>query len=89
MRLAVIGLVTIAAAFAADVQAASAQNESFFHERYCTRSAPGANLNCSYRTWQQCMDTTRGLGSYCTENPWWHGPRGQTATQGKSSRRNR
>jgi hypothetical protein len=37
MRPALIGLATIAAAVAADVQAASAQNESFFQERYCAR----------------------------------------------------
>jgi len=93
MRLVIIGFLTIAAALAADVQAASAQNESFFQERYCTRSMGsfrfGGNLDCSYRTWQQCMDTTRGLGLYCTENPWWHGPRQQPTTQGKGHRRTR
>ena len=93
MRLALIGLATIAAALAADVQAVSAQNESFFQERYCTRSMGGfrfgGNLDCSYRTWQQCIESARGLGRYCLQNPWWHGPRGQPSTQGKSRRRNR
>ena len=76
MRLALIGFVTIAAV-AADVRSGSAQ-ESFFNSRYCTASPPGGpELNCAFRTWQQCIETARGSGRYCTENPWWHGPCGQ------------
>ena len=77
MQRVIIGIATITAALAADMQAASAQNESFFQERYCTRSMGsfrfGGNLDCSYRTWQQCIETGRGLNRYCTENPFWHG----------------
>jgi hypothetical protein len=35
MRLAIIGIVTLAAGLAADVQAASAQNESFWQKLLC------------------------------------------------------
>jgi hypothetical protein len=89
MRLALIGLVTIAAGLAADVQAASAQNESFFQKRYCSRrGGASSQLNCSFDTLEQCrmvFAPTR----YCMENPWWHGPRQQPTTEGKSRRRNR
>ena len=54
MRLAIIGVITVAAAFAADVQAASAVNyESFFQERYCSRK-PTGRWNCAYKTLEQC-----------------------------------
>ena len=54
MRLAIIGLVTIAAALMADVQAASAINyDSFFQERYCSRRAAG-RMNCAFKTLEQC-----------------------------------
>jgi hypothetical protein len=89
MRLALIGLVTVAAALAADVQAASAQNESFFQKRYCARRGGiPSQLSCSYDTLEQCnmiFEPTR----YCMENPWWHGPRQQPTKQAKSQRRNR
>jgi hypothetical protein len=92
MRLAIIGLVTVCAALAADVQVASAQNESFFQDRCCSQRMGGfrfgGSLDCSYRTWQQCIESASGLGRYCMENPWWHGAR-QQPTQGKSSRRHR
>jgi len=90
MRLAIIGLVTIAAALMADVQAASAINyDSFFQERYCSRRAAG-RMNCAYKTLEQCnFVTDPGAVRYCIENPWWDGPRGQLTTQANSSRRHR
>jgi hypothetical protein len=54
MRLVLIGLVTVAAALLADVQAASAVNyESFFQERYCSRR-PSGRTNCAFKTLEQC-----------------------------------
>ena len=89
MRLALIGLVTVAAGLAADLQAASAQNESFFQKRYCSRRGGiPSQLSCSYDTLEQCnmvFEPTR----FCMENPWWHGPRGQPTTQVKKVRQNR
>jgi Protein of unknown function (DUF3551) len=91
MRLALIGVVPIAAALAADVQSGGAQ-ESFFNARYCTQttgSSPGSNgvPDCAFHTWQQCVESARGLACYCMENPNWRGPREQPTTRGKSSRR--
>ena len=93
MRRALIGIVTVAAGLVVGMQAAGAQGGSFFQERYCSQGMGsfrfGGELDCSYRTWQQCIESARGLGRYCLQNPWWHGPRGQPSTQGKSRRRNR
>jgi hypothetical protein len=90
MRLALIALVTVAAGLTADIRTAAAQAaESFFQERYCARRAAG-RLSCNYKTLEQCRFTTDpGSVRYCIESPWWHGPRGQPSTQGKSRRRNR
>jgi hypothetical protein len=84
MRLALIGLATIAAALSADVQVASAINyDSFFQERYCARRE-GGRWNCAYKSLEQCnFVTDPGRIRYCLENPWWDGP------QGKSSKRDR
>jgi hypothetical protein len=88
MRLLRTALVTVAAVLAIDVQSGSAQ-ESFYNQRFCTRGIEGKSLNCSYNTWQQCRESTPGLGLYCLENPFWHGPREQPTTEGKGSRRHR
>ena len=90
MRLAIIGVVTVAAAFAADVQAASALNyDSFFQERYCSRRANG-RYNCAFKTLEQCHRAIEEFSDprFCIVNPWWDGPR-QPTTQGESRRRNR
>ena len=88
MRSALIGVATIAAALAADARSGSAQ-ESFFNERFCVSGGEDDVLDCSYRTWRQCIASARGLTNVCVENPWWHRPRKQPATPGKSRRRNR
>jgi hypothetical protein len=87
MRLVLIGLVTIGAGLAADLQAASAQNESFFQHRYCARhgGVPG-QLSCPYDTLEQCRMIFEPM-RYCMENPWWHGSPQQRTTQAKSRRR--
>ena len=89
MRLAIIGVVTAAAGLAADVQAAGAQNESFFQNRYCSRKGGvPSHPNCAYNTMEQCRAVFEPM-RYCLENPFWHGPREQPTTQAKSRRRNR
>jgi len=91
MRLGPIGLATIAAVLAAAAQSGSAQ-ESFFNERFCTRSIGGTEdagpVDCSFHTWKQCIASAQP-GRYCTTNTWWHAPREKPTTQAKSSRRKR
>ena len=85
MRLALVGVVTVAAALVGGMQSGSAQ-ESFFNERFCARGSDTKIPDCSFHTWQQCLESARGLGQWCTTNPWWHGPRQQPRAQGKSRR---
>jgi hypothetical protein len=85
MRLAQL---VMAAALTAAAQSGHAQ-ESFFNERFCVSGGEDDVLDCSYRTWQQCIESARGLTNVCVVNRWWHGPRKQPTTQGKSRRRNR
>jgi hypothetical protein len=86
MRLALRGLVTAAAALVVSVQSGSAQ-ESFVHERFCTRNTAGEQggpMDCSFKTWQQCIESARGLGRFCMEDPFWRPPRQEPKTQGRA-----
>ena len=88
MRLATIGIVTLAAGLAADVQMASAQNESFFQKRYCARSGLSRqSLNCAYDTMEQCMRAPFEPSRVCGQNPFWHGGREGTTAKGSTRRR--
>ena len=78
----------MAAALTAAAQSGRAQ-ESFFNERFCVSGGEDGVLDCSYRTWQQCIASARGLTNVCVKNSFWHGPRRQPTTQGKKGRRNR
>ena len=93
MRLALIGLATIVATLAADVQASSAE-ESFFSRRYCMRGGDDDSSgipDCSFNTWEQCRATAHGLGRYCSENPYWRpeGSSGRDRTPQRRSGRGR
>jgi len=35
--------------------------------QYFSRGAPHA---CAFVSWEQCMDTVRGIGGYCYTNPY-------------------
>jgi hypothetical protein len=91
MRLAMIGLVAVAGAtavLAADVSPSHAQ-ESFFNKRFCTQGGGDRSsgvADCSFNTWEQCIESARGLGRYCAENPFWHGDRREPVTQGRGRR---
>ena len=82
-----IAALIVASALAAD---AGHAQESFFNERYCTRSTGGdlsGPMDCSFWTWQQCIESARGLGRFCLENSFWRGPRQEPKTQGKGPRK--
>ena len=90
MRVAIIGIVAVAAASAVSVQAANAQRESFYNRRYCASSPisdeQGVQLNCPYDTYAQCMRAPPEPGRYCTENPFWQGRREAPPPQGRARR---
>jgi len=85
MRLAFVGLFTVAAALAADVQSGFAQHNS----RYCLinvgRGTSGMP-DCSYRTLEQCRASVFGGPAYCTVNPNYAGPQPGSTTQGRGRR---
>lgn len=74
MRLILAGLAASMAILSADVTPASAQNTT---RPYCLRDGVmgRGNWDCSYYTMQQCRATASGAGGWCTENPWYEGPR--------------
>lgn len=47
---------------------------------WCARDdAYGGALDCSYYTFYQCLETMRGVGGFCVQNPWirgWAPPEG-------------
>ena len=88
MRLALVGLVTIATTLTVGMQSGNAQ-EADPNVPYCTRGGESGMLNCSYFTWQQCIETARGLRRYCVSNPFYRGPRERPTTQDRSRRHNR
>jgi hypothetical protein len=49
---------------------AFAQNytSSEYCDPWCVRGRDNG-LDCSYHTFQQCLVTTRGMGSHCDQNP--------------------
>jgi len=56
-----------------------------FHSVPMVNADPArSELDCSYRTWQQCIETARGLGRYCLQNPCGTGRADRPSTQGKS-----
>jgi hypothetical protein len=71
---------------------AGAQQDSFFNDHFCSMASGGDTItglpDCSFNTWDQCIASARGLGRWCTANPWWHGPRQELRTQSTSLRRN-
>jgi hypothetical protein len=84
-------LLSTFAALLATTGLARAQ-DSFFNDHFCSMASGGdavTGLNdCSFNTLDQCIASARGLGRWCTANPWWHGPRQQVRTQSISLRRN-
>ena len=52
--------------------------------RYFSRDAP--SQSCAFSSWEQCMDTVRGIGGYCYTNPYGPPPPPPYARAAKSSR---
>ena len=93
MRIVLIAIIAVLTATAVHVTSSNAQG-SFFNERFCTYGGGGGGFSsgapdCAFHTWEQCIASARGLGRYCTTNPWWHGSSQKPITQAKSRRRNR
>ena len=39
----------------------------------------GGDRNCGFVSWEQCMETVRGMGGFCERNAFYDGPADQPA----------
>lgn len=66
-RVAIAAIVlTGAAAFATPASAQPAWRQA---APWCANMGGGYGFDCSYFTFNQCMETARGLGNFCVPNP--------------------
>jgi hypothetical protein len=59
---------------------------------WCAQYQKDSATNCGFTSYEQCMETARGNGAYCIQNPWYlqYGPGGQTPnTTGRGERTRR
>jgi hypothetical protein len=42
--------------------------------RYCAEYEDRGDVTCAYDTFQQCLETARGVGGSCRENPFYRPP---------------
>jgi len=53
---------------------ASAEIEYPWCAYYGGGSDDGGGTNCGFVSWEQCMETARGMGNDCRPNPFYKGP---------------
>jgi hypothetical protein len=53
---------------------------------WCSRYSPLAMYTCAFASFEQCMDTVRGIGGYCYANPY---PNSYTAAPGRPAKSRR
>ncbi len=62
-----VALVTVALAGAVDARSAAQAGRA---APWCAaQGGLGGGFDCSYYSFEQCMETARGLGNFCTPNP--------------------
>ncbi len=66
MRLVLMG---IAVLMLGGVAFAQSYTSSEYCDPWCMEGRGGMGLDCSYHNFQQCLVSTRGLGTHCIENP--------------------
>jgi len=49
-------------------------------------SGPGGGTNCGFTSFEQCMDTLRGIGGFCNQNPQYTPPAGNPRREPASTR---
>ena len=44
-----------------------------------------SGTTCAFVSYEQCMETARGAGAYCVQNPWYlqYGPKGSSSERPK------
>jgi hypothetical protein len=50
---------------------------------WCARSykMDGGSTSCYFTSYRQCMTTLSGLGGYCFQSPYYHGPAAKVPAQ--------
>ena len=70
MRMSLLALAALVAGIGADATPAAAAAPSY---PWCARySSTGGE--CSFNTFQQCLDDISGIGGFCQANPGYTGP---------------
>jgi len=84
MRLLILSLVLANAALMCATELASAQSPTSYP--WCSRTTDrGSNINCYYRSKEECLRTISGIGAYCLPSP--YGARGQAVNPRRALRR--
>jgi hypothetical protein len=65
-------LITAALALASVVTIAPSVVDAAPYWPWCSRyyHPRGGSISCAFVSWEQCMDTVRGVGGYCYRNPY-------------------
>ena len=91
MRMTLAGLLATAAFLSItplSVTSAHAQDATVWHGPFCLVAPEGDPRDCSFTSFEQCMQTKWGTSSHCYPNtyyPVWYG-RGGPTTEGRSKR---
>jgi hypothetical protein len=74
MRLPILSTSLVVAGLAAMTMSAAAQSPTSYP--WCARTAKmdSGGTSCYFTSYRQCMTTLSGLGGYCFESPYYHGP---------------
>ena len=74
MRSQLFSLVLASAALMGATTLASAQSP--YSYPWCSRQVAkeGSTTSCYFTSYQQCMTTISGIGGYCYQSPYYHGP---------------
>jgi hypothetical protein len=71
MAMTMIRVVSVAGALVAlvavEVQPAAAE----IYRPWCVEYFGNGRTSCAFESYEQCMETARGNGAYCRQNPWY------------------
>jgi Protein of unknown function (DUF3551) len=78
MRLLIISLVLANAALMGSIDPASAQSPTSYP--WCSRGGDRTNTNiCYFRSREECLRTTSGIGAFCFSSPYYRQPAGRSS----------
>lgn len=66
-----IRAVTIAAALVALAGVGAPPASAEVYRPWCVHYFGRGGTNCGFNSYAQCMETARGAGAYCNQNPWY------------------